>query len=144
MTLTFNRPWSNIRTAHRLIILDICAELFENPSRGSKDIELTWKHDERTDRQQANNRAKNNVSPFYGGGDIITTVWQNVNCVFTLPHPGTSMPLIGRGISRDLTMPYLPHSSRTSSSMSEVNHTDFYLKWLTYILFKVLFQIEVR
>jgi len=39
MILTLNRPWSKIRTAHRLIISDICAELFENPT--SKDIERT-------------------------------------------------------------------------------------------------------
>jgi len=36
-----NRPWSNIGTAHRLIILDICAKFFVNPSIGSKDIEQT-------------------------------------------------------------------------------------------------------
>jgi len=41
MTLTLNRPWLNIGTAHRLIILDICAKLFENPIKGSKDIERT-------------------------------------------------------------------------------------------------------
>ena len=41
MTLTLNRHWSNIRNAHRFIILDICAELFKNPTRGSKDIERT-------------------------------------------------------------------------------------------------------
>jgi len=29
MTLTLDKPWSNIHTAHRLIIIDICAELFE-------------------------------------------------------------------------------------------------------------------
>ena len=41
MTLTLNWPWSNIGTAHRLIILDICAKLFVNPTRDSKDIERT-------------------------------------------------------------------------------------------------------
>ena len=41
MTLTLNRPWSNKRTAHRLIILNICEALFVNPNRGSKDIERT-------------------------------------------------------------------------------------------------------
>jgi len=41
VTLTLNQPWSNLSTAHRLIILDICAKLFENPNRGSKDIERT-------------------------------------------------------------------------------------------------------
>ena len=41
MTLTLTRPWSNIGTAHCLIILDICAQLFVNPTRGSKDIERT-------------------------------------------------------------------------------------------------------
>ena len=41
MILTLNRPWSNIHTAHQLIILDICADLLENPTRGSKDIERT-------------------------------------------------------------------------------------------------------
>jgi len=40
MTMTLNRPYSNIRSAHRRIILVIC-ELFENPTRGSKDIERT-------------------------------------------------------------------------------------------------------
>jgi len=48
-----NRPWSNLGTAHRLIILDICAKLFENPTRGSKDIERTRKCDGRTDRQRS-------------------------------------------------------------------------------------------
>ena len=42
MTFTLNWPWSNIGNAHRLIILDICAKLFVNPTRGSKDIEQTW------------------------------------------------------------------------------------------------------
>jgi len=41
VTLTLNRPWSNIGTAHYLIILDICAKLFVNPTRGSKYIERT-------------------------------------------------------------------------------------------------------
>jgi len=41
VTLTLNLPWSNIGTAHRLIILDICAKLFVNPTRGSKDIART-------------------------------------------------------------------------------------------------------
>ena len=49
MTLTLTRPWSNIGIAHPLIILDICATLFENPTRGSKDIERTRKCDGRTD-----------------------------------------------------------------------------------------------
>ena len=70
MTLTLTRPWSNIGTAHRLIILDICAKLFENPTRGSKDIERTRKCDGRTDGRTDNGAKKQNVSPFYGG-DII-------------------------------------------------------------------------
>jgi len=41
VTLTLNQPWSNLGTPHRLIILDICAKLFVNPTRGSKDIERT-------------------------------------------------------------------------------------------------------
>jgi len=41
MTLTLSHPWSNIRTAYQLNKLDICAELFVNPTRGSKDIEQT-------------------------------------------------------------------------------------------------------
>jgi len=41
MTFTLNRPWSNIGTAHRPIIADICAKLFVKPTRGSKDIERT-------------------------------------------------------------------------------------------------------
>ena len=46
--LDLAQTWSNIDTAHRLIILDICAKLFENPTRGSKDIERTQKcHGER-------------------------------------------------------------------------------------------------
>ena len=51
MTLTLTRPWSNIGTAHRLIILDICAKLFVNPTRGSKDIEQTQKCDGQTNRR---------------------------------------------------------------------------------------------
>ena len=43
MTLTLNRPWSNVGTARRFIVLDICAKLFVNPTRGSKDIERTRK-----------------------------------------------------------------------------------------------------
>jgi len=41
VTLTLYQPRSNISTAHRLIIPDICAKLFVNPTRGSKDIERT-------------------------------------------------------------------------------------------------------
>jgi len=41
LILNLNQTWSNIRTAHRLIILDISTELFENSTRGSKDIEQT-------------------------------------------------------------------------------------------------------
>ena len=37
MTLTLNRPWSNIHTAHCHIKLDIGAELFVNPTMGSKE-----------------------------------------------------------------------------------------------------------
>jgi len=43
------RPWTNLGTAHRLIMLDICKKLFENPTRDSKDIERTRKCDGRTD-----------------------------------------------------------------------------------------------
>jgi len=49
--LTLNRPWSNIGTAHRLNILDICEQLFVNPTRGSKYIERTRKRDGQTDRR---------------------------------------------------------------------------------------------
>jgi len=43
--------WLNIPTAHLLIIiiLDICTELFVNPTRGSKDMEQTRKRDGQTD-----------------------------------------------------------------------------------------------
>jgi len=41
MTLTFNRHWINIRTEHRLIILDIYAEVFKIPNGSSEDIEQT-------------------------------------------------------------------------------------------------------
>jgi len=67
--LTLNRPWSNIGTARRLIILDICAKLFVYPTRGSKDIERTRKRDGQTDGQ-TDNRAKNNMSPHFMGEDI--------------------------------------------------------------------------
>ena len=43
MTLSLNQPWSNIGTAHCLIILEMCAKLFVNPTRDSKDIERTRK-----------------------------------------------------------------------------------------------------
>jgi len=51
MTLTLNRSWSNIRTAHQFIILDICEESFVNATRDSKDIERTRKRDGQTGRQ---------------------------------------------------------------------------------------------
>ena len=41
MTMTLNWPWSNIHIAHRLIILDICAELFVNANRGLTNKERT-------------------------------------------------------------------------------------------------------
>jgi len=67
MALTLNRPWWNIPTAHRLIIFDICAELFETHTSASKDIERTRKQtDERTDN------AKNNMSPNIMGWGIIS------------------------------------------------------------------------
>jgi len=138
VTLTLNRPWSNISTAHRLIILEICAKLFVNPTRGSKDIKRTpntviqclildcdldleptlvkhrhctsshqtchlckvicnshqgfkryradtkaWRTDRQTD-EQTDNKAKNNMSPHFMGGDIIIwgslqkTSWQTL------------------------------------------------------------------
>ena len=40
-TLTLNRPWSNIGTAHRVIVANISGKLLVNPTRGSKDIERT-------------------------------------------------------------------------------------------------------
>jgi len=66
-------PWLNICTTHRLDILDICAELFENPTKGAKDIEWTRECDRQTDGQgtgrdrqdrQTDRGAKNNVSLF--------------------------------------------------------------------------------
>ena len=91
MTLILNRPWSNIRTAHQLIIHDICAQLFENPTRGSKDKGrtrntvmqcLTLNYDQgfkiyRAESKaywtddQTDNRAKNNMSLHFMGGDLI-------------------------------------------------------------------------
>jgi len=50
-TLTLNKTWSNIHTAHQLFILDICAELFVNPTRGSKDIKRIRNEDGQTDKQ---------------------------------------------------------------------------------------------
>ena len=41
MTLTVNRPWSNIGTAHHVIIAYISGKLFVNPTRGSNDKERT-------------------------------------------------------------------------------------------------------
>jgi len=65
VTLNLNQLWSNIGTAHRLIILDISAKLFVNPTSGSKDMERTRKRDGQTDGQTQRNRqtdkgAKNN------------------------------------------------------------------------------------
>ena len=37
--------------------------------------------------------------------------------VYTFPTPGTRIPSTGRGISTLITVPYLEHSSRTSSSI---------------------------
>ena len=39
--MTLNRPWSNIGTAHRVIMANISGKLFVNPTRGSKDKERT-------------------------------------------------------------------------------------------------------
>jgi len=47
--LDLKRHLSHISTAHRLIILDICAKLFVNPTRGSIDIKRTRKRDVQTD-----------------------------------------------------------------------------------------------
>jgi len=41
LTLTLNQPWSNIGTAHRVIIANISEKLFVNPTRGSKVKERT-------------------------------------------------------------------------------------------------------
>jgi len=49
MTLTLNLPWSNIRTAQWLIMIDISAQLFENPTMGSKERERKRKRDGQTD-----------------------------------------------------------------------------------------------
>ena len=76
MTLTLTRPWSNIGTAHCLIILDICSKLFKHPTRDIKDIERTRKWDRqtdgrtdrRTDRQTA--ELKQYLYPHFIGGDI--------------------------------------------------------------------------
>jgi len=61
-----------MRSAYRLIIhvdlLDICAELFEYPTRGSKYIERTRKRDEqadgRTDIRRKGNRHKSPCKRF--------------------------------------------------------------------------------
>ena len=47
--------------------------------------------------------------------------------LLTFPQPGTSTPLMGRGISILLTEPYRLHSSRTSSRMSE--NTKQFFRW---------------
>ena len=47
--------------------------------------------------------------------------------LLTFPQPGTSTPLMGRGISILLTEPYRLHSSRTSSRMSE--NTKQIIRW---------------
>ena len=52
----------------------------------------------------------------------------------TLPTPGTSTPLMGLGISRLRTMPYLPHSSFTSSNMSGKQSNMGIKKWLAWSL----------
>ena len=73
-----NQPWSNISAAHRLFIIDFCAEDFENPARGSKDIERTQWCDGQTDRQmdgQMDGRTDRKTTklkaiclPIHGGG----------------------------------------------------------------------------
>jgi len=74
LTLTVKKPWSNIGTAHRVIIANIIEKLFVNPTRGSKDIERTRKCDGQTDGQTdrlTDNGAKTNMSPHFMGEDII-------------------------------------------------------------------------
>jgi len=66
MTLTLNRPWSNIRTAHRLIIIDMCAELIIKPTNGSKHIETDGQTGGQTDGRtygQTDNETKHTMSP---------------------------------------------------------------------------------
>ena len=41
MTNTLNQLQLNIRSARGFITLDMCAELFVKPTRGSEDIERT-------------------------------------------------------------------------------------------------------
>jgi len=70
MTLTLNQPYTNIRTAHGLIILDICAEVFVNPARVLKDTERTRTRDGRTGQTDGwtdiqTTELKQSVSPFY-------------------------------------------------------------------------------
>jgi len=48
-------------------MLDIYAELFINPTRGSKDIEWARKHDGQPNGQMDNLGAKNNMSPHFMG-----------------------------------------------------------------------------
>jgi len=67
VTLTLTQPWSIIDTAHRLIILDICAKLFVNPTRGSKDIERTRSVTDGQTDGRTDNGAKNNMSPHFMG-----------------------------------------------------------------------------
>jgi len=70
MTLTLNRPWSNILIAHQLIILYICAEFFVNHTRGSTDLEQTqFRRDGQMERRIDKETKK--MSPHYIVGDII-------------------------------------------------------------------------
>ena len=105
MTLTLNRPWSNISTAHRLII---CAKLFVNPTRGSKDIERTRKRDGQTDGRtdgQTDNGAKNNMSPHVMGEDIIICRPWSTKAPFMVPLSLKS-PEHGLGINMGKNLNY--------------------------------------
>jgi len=65
MNLTLNQPRLNIRTAHRLIILDNCTELFENPTRDSKDIKRTQNVTDRQADRQTDVRTDNNKTTIF-------------------------------------------------------------------------------
>jgi len=73
LTLTLNGPWPNIRTAHWLIILDICNEVFFCKSyQGFK-------------RYGVDNKAKISMSPYFTEGALGGYYDKRILAVYLIP-----------------------------------------------------------
>ena len=82
-----------LRSARRLMLIDICMKFREDSLRGFQVTERTrFVTDRQTDRQTDRRPGKNNMSPNPSGGDIIT---KGKNCNSNGPKPLISISSIG-------------------------------------------------